>query len=118
MKTRVYIAGPMSKGDRVANLADAMRAMRYLMEAGYAPLMPQLTFFLEPFMQASHADWLSIDIPWLSVAQAVLRLPGESVGADDEVCRAGVIGIPVFYSLESLQEYFKFQEEVQRVLSK
>lgn len=98
MKKRIYIAGPMTKGDRIDNLADALKAFRSLLKAGYAPFCPQMTFFIEPFVDgASHEDWLSIDLPWVAVADAVLRLPGESKGADMEVAKAMELGIPVFY---------------------
>lgn len=109
MRTRVYIAGPMSKGDRIENMAAALKAMRTLMRLKYAPMCPQLSFFAEPFMHdtqaewlASHADWLGMDLPWVAVSQAVLRLPGASVGADMEEGQARLFGVPVFHSIEAL----------------
>lgn len=86
----------------MAHLAEALQAMRELMRLGYAPFTPQLTFFLEPFMQADHDTWLSIDLPWVAVADAVIRLPGESRGADVEVEQAHLFNVPVFYSIPAL----------------
>lgn len=106
MSTRVYIAGPMSKGDRVANLAQALTAMRELMARGFAPLCPQLSFFAEPFIPADYDGWLAIDLPWVRVAEAVLRLPGESGGADKEVHEALNRDIPVFANLEDLCAFY------------
>ncbi len=53
----------------------------------------------------SHADWLEVDLPWVDVADAVLRLPGESRGATREVKRAEWRGIPVFYSVAAVLEW-------------
>lgn len=105
-RIRVYISCPMSLGDRVQNLAQAMIAMRELIGLGYAPWNPALTFFCEPFIDASHADWVDIDLPWVRQADAVLRLPGESRGADREVEAARVASIPVFESVPELLAHF------------
>lgn len=111
MKTRVYIAGPMSKGDTVDNLSAALKAMRELVRLGYAPLCPQLSFFAEPFMREfTHGDWLGIDLPWVAVADVVLRLPGESVGADMEVAKARQASIPIVSSIEELTTRFSTEE--------
>jgi hypothetical protein len=96
-RTRVYIAGPMSQGDRIKNLAQALTLFRELFKAGYAPLCPQLTFFADPFIQAEHHEWLNVDLPWVEVADAIYRLPGPSLGADMEVEHAKVRKIPVYY---------------------
>lgn len=107
MKCRVYLAGPMSRGDAVDNLAAALKAFRFLIADGYAPLCPQLSYFAEPFMRDfTHEDWLGIDLPWVSVADAVLRLPGESDGADMETAVAEMKGIPVFHSIDDLCHAF------------
>ncbi len=105
MKKRIYIAGPMSKGDRIDNLANAMKAFRTLLDAGFAPFCPHMSFFLEPFVDGANFEtWLSIDLPWVSVADAMLRLPGESKGADMEVMCALENNIPVFYRTPKPEE--------------
>lgn len=106
MRKKIYIAGPMSLGDRVANLAQALAAFRALMLAGFAPFCPQLTFLVEAFVPATHQDWLAADLPWVACSDAVLRLPGTSLGADKEVAFAEARGIPVFESLEALTHHF------------
>ena len=50
----------------------------------------------------THEDWMGVDLPWVAVAHAVLRLPGESVGADTETAHADRLGIPVFDSIPDL----------------
>lgn len=53
------------------------------------------------------ADWYAADLPWVSVADAVLRLPGESTGADLEVGEALNRGIPVFTTVDEVIEWSK-----------
>jgi hypothetical protein len=106
MKPRVYIAGPISKGDLKSNLDMARQAGFALMKAGYAPLVPHLTCYMggdNPEAlpaDTKHEDWLGIDLPWVAVCDAILRLPGESKGADAEVKCAEDNNIPVVYIAE------------------
>jgi hypothetical protein len=124
MRKRVYIAGPISKGDLAANIRRAETAFFALLRAGFAPLCPHWSVYstgpirgrtgaTDPgciYAVASaqggdncdHADWLRADLPWVEVADAVLRLPGESSGADVEVRHAERRGIPVYESLAEL----------------
>jgi hypothetical protein len=49
---------------------------------------------------------MELDLIWLPACDAVLRLPGESNGADIEVKEAQRLGLPVFNSLFDLTTYF------------
>lgn len=49
-----------------------------------------------------HADWYGMDLVIVSRCDAVLRLPGESVGADLEVQKAEELGLPVFTTVEGV----------------
>ena len=105
MRTRVYIAGPMySSGTLEDNVHNAVVAARQLIGHGYAPLVPHLNTYVDPQQDYGHRRWLENDLAWLHVADAVYRLPGESVGADEEVAYAQKHGIPVFYDIPSLAE--------------
>lgn len=55
----------------------------------------------------THADWMGADLPWVRVAGAILRLPGESTGADLEVAEATAHAIPVFHSAEDVIRWAK-----------
>lgn len=105
MRPRVYIAGPMSKGDRLGNMAQALAAFAELTRAGYAPLCPQFSFFVDGLYQFSHSEWLAVDLPWVAASNAVLRLPGDSVGADRETELAEALRIPVFTSMDAIKQY-------------
>lgn len=123
MGLRVYIAGPISKGDLLHNVNQATAAFVELARAGFAPFCPHWSVYSKPAEegltgwgrisvfcwatvqgndQMSHSDWLNVDLPWVEVSDAVLRLPGESTGADREVARASEMGIPVFHSVADL----------------
>lgn len=108
MRTRVYVAGPISKGDLRANLTQAREAGQKLLKAGYAPMVPHLTCYWAGDTPevlpdgTTHEDWMGLDLPWVAVADAVLRLPGESTGADREVALANSLGIPVYSRLDDL----------------
>lgn len=108
MKTRVYVAGPISKGDLNHNINQARDAGMRLMRAGFAPLVPHLTCYMggdvpEVLPNGTTAeDWYGIDLPWVAVADAVLRLPGESAGADLEVNFARYHFIPVYESVDDI----------------
>ena len=56
-------------------------------------------------MLIPHEDvnyWYAKDIRWLLECNAILRLPGESKGADAEVEIARQRGMPVFYSVHDI----------------
>lgn len=112
MKPRIYIAGPISKGDLAANIRQASEAFFRLLKAGFAPFCPHWSAYSggpyeAPVPQSmpngtTHEDWLGVDLPWVSVSDALLRLPGESVGADREVKEAERWAVPVYYDIEKL----------------
>lgn len=115
---RVYIAGPISKGDLAHNINQASEAFARLAAAGHSPFCPHWSAFSGfAFRGANgdvygiataggcglpHAEWLRVDLSWVAVCDAVLRLPGESVGADQETAFADMSGIPVFTSESEL----------------
>ena len=104
MRPKVYIAGPMSGGDRLANLNQGLEAYRELIRRGYAPMCPMLSFFVNDVMPQGYATWLAVDLAWVEASDLVLRLPGESLGADQEVACATINGIPVYRSLAEIPE--------------
>ncbi len=123
LRPRVYIAGPISKGSLAMNVNLATDAFHALLKMGFAPLCPHWSCFADGVTAAfvgtgaeerpvafaergprgtTHEDWLAVDLPWVRAAHAVLRLPGESKGADLEVATAQESGIPVFTEIADL----------------
>jgi hypothetical protein len=98
----VYVAGPYSKGDVGANVRRAYEAARALADAGLAAFVPHHTHFWHLLFPRPYEDWLDLDLAFLPCCDAVLRLPGASTGADNEVTRAESLGIPVFTDLDAL----------------
>ena len=54
-----------------------------------------------PYHAGAYERWMELDFEWLDCCQALIRLPGDSAGADREIDYAHSHGIPVFHSLEN-----------------
>lgn len=93
---RVYVAGPYTKGDVVLNVRAAILAADALLTAGYIPFLPHTTMFWHLVAPHEIEVWYDYDLAWLRQCEAVVRLPGESTGADAEVAAAKELGIPVY----------------------
>jgi hypothetical protein len=102
---RVYVAGPYTKGDVAVNVKRAMDMALELLDGGYAPYCPHLTHFLHIHYPHAYDEWLALDLEWLECCEAVVRLPGESAGADREVARAIELGLPVFSGYADLSAW-------------
>jgi hypothetical protein len=112
MRPRIYISCAISKGDRTANFAAACQMQKQLMELNCAPLNPALSMMHPDAWVIDHAAWIECDLPWVQVADAVLRIPGESVGADTEVAYAEELGIPIFNSLSELLLWLEIKRAI------
>src|SRR5438105_4453404 len=106
MKAKVYIAGPYTKGDVAVNVRNAFEAANKLADLGFAAFVPHGTHFWHMMFPRKYEFWLELDREFLPCCDAVLRLPGESHGADGEVRLAESKHIPVFQDIESLVKHF------------
>lgn len=104
-KQLVYVSGPYSTGDTILNVRRAIVAGTALRKAGFLPLIPHLTAFWHLVDPAEYEDWMELDLALVDHCQALVRLPGESPGADREVARAKEKGIPVYVGVASLLEW-------------
>ncbi len=112
----VYICGPISKGDLLHNIQQADAAFFALLRSGIPAICPHWNVYSGGAMRDPDSDevyavagaapngttaqnWYGLDLQIVKRCGAVLRLPGESVGADLEVKCAEEHGIPVFYAL-------------------
>lgn len=102
---RIYIAGPYSNAPE-ANVNRAMAAWHALADAGFVPFLPHLSHYLHLHRQRDYQEWLAHDLQWLALCNAVLRLPGDSPGADVECLYAVERAVPVFHSVEALVQAF------------
>jgi len=102
----VYIASPYTVGDVALNVRRQIDCADELMNLGFIPFAPLYSHFQHMIHPRSYEDWMRIDLVWVAKCDAVLRLCGESKGARIEVCEAKELGIPVFYSIEALNNYY------------
>ena len=98
---RIYIAGPYSLGDVALNVRQAVLAGLEILQAGHVPFIPHLYHFAHYLCPQEYAVWCALDLQWLKACHAVLRLPGDSPGADREVEFAMTLGLPIYYGLEA-----------------
>ncbi len=97
---RIYVAGPYTEGDTLTNVKNAIHAGETLFSHGFYPYVPHLNHLWEIYHTHTHEEWLSMDREWLELCDAVVRLPGESKGADIECEWAREKGIPVIGSVD------------------
>lgn len=107
---KIYIAGPYTKGDVAENVRNAIFEGDYVARLGHTPFIPHLTHFWHMLLPHKYEFWMQQDMVWLDLCDAVLRLPGESAGADAEVQRAIDTGKPVYYSVFEIPSGIKGDE--------
>lgn len=109
-RPRIYVAGPITLGDVAGNLHTGIEVSLFLLETGYSVYSP---FALTAFAIEKHGappavgspgyeNWLHNDLAWIEQCHALLRLPGQSAGADREVAHALAHGLFVFYAVADL----------------
>lgn len=114
---KVYIASPYTNGDREENIRFQIRIANELLDLGFYPFTPLLMHFHN--LLYPRTDWLKLDFVWLGQCDCVIRFFTEyngvkldSPGADMEEELARKIGIPVFYSIEELLNYYKGKGDI------
>jgi len=83
-RTVVYISCPMRLGNWTKNVRTAARVQCDLMRKGYSVINPigsWLTDIVEPL---DFETWINNDYGLIDVSDAIIRIPGESEGADLE----------------------------------
>lgn len=105
-KPYVFVAGPIrSSGILEHNIRAAALAASELSRAGFVPFVPHLNILWNFVDPQPEEHWKMWDRDWLVACDAVLRLPGESRGADEEVAFAKSMSVPVFESIGALKDW-------------
>jgi nucleoside 2-deoxyribosyltransferase len=91
----VYLAGPYTEPDPVANTHRVLRIADALLEAGFTPFIPHLTLAWHLVSPKPYETWLEYDRELLARCDVLLRVPGYSEGAALESLFAECRGIPV-----------------------
>ena len=102
-KPFIYIAGPISKGTYCTNVRNGVEAAKKVKDLGgvyFCPMLDMLYAFLYP--EPTWEEFLDYDKQVILRCDAVIRLPGESKGADVEEAWAKEHGIPFFTDWEKL----------------
>lgn len=99
----VYLAAPYTKPDPIENTHRAIATASVLIEEGVVtPVVPHLTLVWHLLEPRDVKFWYEYDIAILARCDALLRLPGESQGADVESEEATRRAIPVFVDRDEL----------------
>lgn len=105
---KVFISSPYT-GNEEENVHIQQECANVLINLGYCPFIPLLYHYQEAKYPQPYEVWLDLCKAWISSCSIVLRLPGNSSGADREVAHAQKLGIPVVYSIEELNELINKQ---------
>jgi len=110
-KARVYVAGPYTQGDSVHNVREALRTADILLNFDYCPFVPHLTHFWHLVFPRPYDTWMRLDKEWLRQCDVLLRLSGNSPGADEEEMLAHSLYIPVVHSIAELEKLYAAAED-------
>lgn len=102
MKTKplVYLAGPFTSHpthntNNMAQWWNILQWGRYANKATF--ICPHWSALQDMVMPRTWEEWLKYDKELLDSCDAVIRIHGESTGADEEVAYARKLGLPVFF---------------------
>lgn len=106
MSKLIYIASPYT-GDEENNTVLQIKTADELRALGFLPYWPLCTHYWHLLYPHKYEYWMQMDYEWIKRSDAVLRLPGESNGADLEVAFAEKNNILVFTSRYELVLHFR-----------
>ena len=99
---KVFISGPYTSPDLVINVRNAILAAEKVIEKGHTPFVPHLNHLWHLVSPHEIDYWYAYDLDWLKVCDILLRLPGKSIGADEEVRYHFDCGKRVIYDINEL----------------
>lgn len=103
----IYLSGPITHDGKQTfrRLHEAACLHSKLMKMGFAPFTPHLLAQADMSSDEpiTYEDWMIFDFAWIDKCDCVVRLPGESSGADREVSYALEHYKPV-YSLDEFMD--------------
>lgn len=108
-KPLIYVSSPM-KLDPYGGPARAIKAGLGLLSMGFLVVLPQTNIFVNQVLGENHISeefWLTeVDRYWVMRCDALLRISGESKGADYEMTVAKEYGKPIFFSIQDILQFF------------
>lgn len=105
----IYIAGPISVGDYLANIGSGIDVGERVARMGLVPFIPHLDilWLLRHPKKKTWEERLQYDEQVILRCDAIIRIPGESRGADREEAFAKRHRIPVFHHMKDLAKWAK-----------
>jgi len=111
-KPLVYVAGPIT-GDPWGCVRRATHAAAILGDLGCHAYLPQLSILHEIVAPEPYEHWIEHGLAMVERCDGILRLPGESPGADREQSHAERLGLPWHYGADDTTDLFTlFIEQV------
>ena len=104
---KVYIASPYTIGDTAVNVKRQIDCANELINLGYAPYAPLLSYFQHMIHPQPYEKWMELTSEWLKECDCLLRLCGESSGSDREMEQALNDNQLVFCDINKLDTYYK-----------
>lgn len=103
----VYVAGPVT-GDPWGCVRRATRMAHQLDQLGFDAYLAQVSVLHEIVDPQPYERWISLGFNMLARCDGLIRLPGDSPGADREVNHALELGLPVLSHHDDLKEWASY----------
>lgn len=105
VKKLVYVAGPLSTGNTMHNVREAVTAGTWIMQNGHAAYVPHVNVLWDMIQPHEYESWIDLCFDMLRRSDAMLRLPGPCPGCEREEALAKELGIPVFHNFTELKRW-------------
>lgn len=92
----VYVAGPLTVGNKTQNVRRAINAGEKIASKGHSVFIPHLFELWELIYHHDYEFWMKLDIVILKKCDILVRLPGYSKGSDRELGLAKQFGLLTF----------------------
>jgi len=112
---RVYVAGALN-ADAVGYIRNLRRMLKHailIRKSGYAVFVPGLDILMLLLSDTITYNFVFFNsYSWIRVSDAVYVVPksSKSKGTQREIRLAKKLGIPIFYKIEDMNEYFEIEE--------
>jgi len=100
MSKLIYIAGPYEGGDTIINVRNAIDMAMKLNDNGHACIVPHLNHFVHMLYPRPRSYWMGLCRNIVPYCDTLLRLVGDSPGADEETELAEECGMEVIEELK------------------
>jgi len=91
----VYVAGPYTKGDVVVNVREAILVGIELRKLGFVYIVPHHSHIAHLISPQTYDFWMELDFDLIERCDVLVRLWGDSSGAELEVEHAKKLGLRV-----------------------